>query len=460
MAAKTTNKVDISDNGPCRKKIAITIPAAVVDESLGTTIDTLTQQAELPGFRRGRAPRRLVEKRFGSAIVKQAKEQLIQSSLSEAVTESKLRVLGNAFGQEIDQMVLEAGKDFKFEVDIEVLPTFDLPEFGGIKIRKPLISVTDQLVDDEVKKLAIQEGTLEERQSAEPGDYLTGLATMRGPDGTVHFQSDGIVVQVPPADKAPKGMIVGLVVDDLSTHMGTPKPGDKIVVKTVGPENHENEKIRGVKLEIEYTPSRCDRILPAQVNELVARFGMENEKALRDVLKERMEQRVKIDQQVAMRSQLAKFLLEQTKMDLPVRVTSQQIQRNMQRERMELMYRGVDALRIEENMALIRNKSTSDAVRDLKLFFIVDKVAEAMNIQVSDQEINGRIAQMAIERGQRPEVLRQQLIQNQGVNQVFQQIREHKTMDAILEKASIEELGLEEYNKQIKAENESGTKKA
>ena len=111
-----------------------------------------------------------------------------------------------------------------------------------------------------------------------------------------------------------------------------------------------------------------------------------------------------------MRTQLAKHLLEEIKMELPQRLTADQIGRNMERRRLELLYRGVDAAKIEENIAELRAASTFDAVRDLKLFFVLDKAAEELGVKVTDGEINGRIAQMAQERNERPEKLRQQLI--------------------------------------------------
>jgi trigger factor len=454
-----SNKVTVADAGPSRKKLTIEIPAQTVTESLGFSLEAAISQAELPGFRKGRAPRRLIEKRFGSAVNRQARETLVGQAVQSAVQEHKLRVLGNPFAKDIEKAELASGKPFIFEVEIEVLPEFELPKFDGIAIRKPQIVVSDEMIENDLKTLGIQEGSLEERPTPEPGDYVTGHAKMTGSDGNTYFESDGIVVQVPPADKAPKGMIVGLVVEDLSKQLGTPKVGEKVTIKTKGPEQHENEKLRGMALTIEYTPARCDRIIPAPAADLVARFGMTDETALRQALRERQEQRVKIDQQVAMRTQLAKHLLEEIKMDLPQRLTADQIARNMERRRLELLYRGVDAAKIEENMAELRAASTFDAVRDLKLFFVLDKAAEELGVKVTENEINGRIAQMAQERNERPEKLRQQLMQNNMIGGVYNQLREHKTMDAIIAKTKVTELALDEYNKLIEAENKASAEK-
>jgi FKBP-type peptidyl-prolyl cis-trans isomerase (trigger factor) len=179
-------------------------------------------------------------------------------------------------------------------------------------------------------------------------------------------------------------------------------------------------------------------------------LGMESETQLKEALKNRLSQRVATQQQVAMRQQVAKHLTDTVKMDLPAKMASYQAARILENRRMELMYRGVDAQKIEEHMAELRTASGTLAQRDLKLFFILHQAAETLGVTVDENEINQRIAQMAYERNVRPDRLRAEIIQSNRVGAVYNQIREHKTMDAILQKASIEEMPVEKYNELMK----------
>jgi trigger factor len=448
------NKVKISDAGPCRKKVHIEIPAETVDGSIELTMATLASEAELPGFRRGHVPQRLIEKKFGGAMRNQAKEQLVASAFEKAVKDHNLKVLGQPTSETLAQTELVPGKPLAFELEVEVLPEFELPKLDGIEVRKPMMTVTDEMVSNELNKLAVQEGRLEERQSAEPLDYVTGHAKLfaKGDASKVFFESEGIVVQIPAKGKH-EGMIVGLLVKDLEKQLSLPKLGTKVTIHTTGPENHENEALRGIELVIEYTPNRCDRIIPATTDELVTRFGMPDASALSNAIKMRLEQRVGVEQSSVMRQQLAKHLLENVKMDLPERITANQAGRNLERRRLELMYRGVDAMEIEKHIAELRSASAADAVGELKLFFITDKAAEQLGVKVTEGEINARIAQMAAERNERPDKLRQQLIQSNQVGGVFTQIREHKTLDAMLTKAKVIEMPVPEFEAWIKSEN-------
>jgi trigger factor len=444
------NIVKLSDAGPSCKKLSIEIPAETVSEKLRDSLDTLAVEAELPGFRKGRVPRWLVEKRFGAALRKEAKSELVTSAFSKAVEDLKLKVIGQPGGGNLDSVEVEDGKPFAFEVEVEVLPEFDLPKLEGIEVKKPILEVTDEMVDEEINKLRINEGSLESREVAEPGDYVTGHAIMTGADGTEFYNLKGAVIQVPPPEKKGKGMILGIMVEDFAKQLGTLKPGDTATIKTKGPEQHEVEKIRNADLTITFTADRVDRIIPAPLENIVNAFGLPDEAALKEFVKTRMGQRVQVQQQTAMHQQLAKYLIDNTKIELPQKMTAQQAARTLERRRLELMYRGVEAAKIEEHMAELRQASNKAAARDLALFFILHKAAEELKVRVDDAEINTRIAQMAFQRNVRPEQLRQELIRTNQVGGIYQQIRDHKTLDAILAKATVTEVSPEEYNKMVK----------
>lgn len=447
-----SSKVTVSDTGPSAKKLAITIPGSEVSAKMKEQLDTLQNVAVLPGFRAGKAPRSLIEKRFGDRLKGETKTQLVTEAFRKAVEDHKLKVVGDPIAPGLDKVDLVDGKDFSFEMELEVVPEFELPALEGVAVKKPRIEVPDSAVEEEINKIKINEGSLESRDNPEAGDYLTGHGIMTGKNGVKHYDIPGCVVQIPTKEKAPKGMILGVMVDDFSSQFGTPKVGDTATVKVKGPEGHEVEAIRGDDLVITFKVDRIDRIIPAATDHVVGLFGMSSEQQLKDAIKSRLNQRVAVQQQVAMRQQVAKHLVDNTKLDLPARLASHQAARVLENRRMELMYRGVDALKIEEHMAELRNASGEVAQRDLKLFFILHKAAEQLGVSVEEAEINARIAQMAYERNVRPDQLRNDIIRSNQVGAIFNQVREHKTMDAILGKATVTEVSVDEYNKSVKAE--------
>ncbi|MDX2131032.1 MAG: trigger factor [Planctomycetota bacterium] len=447
------NKVTITDAGPCAKRVSIEIPAATVTEKLRGSLDTLSVEAQLPGFRKGRVPRWLIEKRFGATLRKEAKTELVTQALNEAVEQAKLRLVAHPTSDSLREADVEEGKPFAFEVEVEVVPEFQLPSFDAIPVRKPTTNITDEMVQQELDKLAINDGTLETRERAEAGDYITGHAVMTDDKGTEFYNLKGAVVQKPLPAAGGKGMILGIMVDDFDAQLGTPAPGDDFTVKSKGPENHEVEGIRNAALTITFHVERVDRIIPAPMSQILAQYGFEDESSLRERIRSRMDERVRIQQSTVMHQQVVKHLLEHTTMELPKRLTAQQAHRNLARRRMELMYRGVDAQKIEEHMASLRAASAGDAARELKVFFILHRIAEELRVSVHDVEASQRIAQMAFQRNVRPEALRAELVQNGQLAHVYEQIREQKTLDMLLNKATITEMPAEEFNKLMREQN-------
>ncbi len=463
MATAIAKNVKISDAGPSRKKIAIEIPADVVKGKLEESFAALATQAELPGFRRGKAPRSLIEKRFGKSVRDEAKGQLVAQAYSQAIEESKLKVLGDPTSETLGAVELDAGKPLAFELEVEVMPEFESPKLDGLEIIRPTIEVTDEAVEKELTNLKINEGELEGRDQAEQGDYCTGHAIMKDEKGTEFYNINGAVIQSPPKDKDGKGMILGIVVEDFAKQIGKPKVGDTVTVKCKGPENHEVEGVRNASLTVTFKVERIDRILPAGMDKVLKAVGMDAEPQLRDAISNRLRQNVLVQQQTALRQQVARFLLQNTKFDLPQRLTAQQAARNLERQRLELMYRGVKPAEIEEHIAELRNSSAAVAVRDLKLMFVLAKVAEELKVRVDEGEVNQRIVQMSHERQVRPEKLRQELMQSNQIGMIVQQVREHKTLDAIVARAKVSDMAAADFNKKMaeqdKAEREGAKKK-
>ncbi|MEZ6243616.1 MAG: trigger factor [Phycisphaerales bacterium] len=455
--SEATNKVSVEDAGPCRKRINVEVPAEVVDSKLGDSIDALVHEAAVPGFRKGHAPRRLIERRFGGAVREETKRQLMSSAYAEAVEANGLKVIGEPTSEGFTESEIEEGQPYTFSVEVEVMPDFELPKLEGVKILKPAAEVPAGLIDEEIERLCINEGSLEEEETPSEGDYLTGRGVMKGQvkgEERVFHDIQGAVVRVPEEKDNGKGMILGVMVDDFAKQLGKPKAGETATIKVKGPESHEVEDIRGTDLEITFEVERIDRIIPAPLTDVIAKYGLDSEEQLRQGIEARVQERAIEQQHVVMRQQVAKYLVESTQFDLPQRLTAQQAYRNFERRRMELMARGATQQQIEEHIAELRQASGADAARELKLFFIMNKAAEALSVGIDEAEVNGRIAQMAAERGERPEKLRQELISTGRVNALVQQVREQKTMDTILAQAEIEEMSGDEFNKRMREDAE------
>ena len=162
-----------------------------------------------------------------------------------------------------------------------------------------------------------------------------------------------------------------------------------------------------------------------------------------------------------MHQQVADHLLEKVSLDLPEGLTGRQAARVLRRQAMEMAYRGVPEQEIEQKIAELRGSSEEDARKQLKLFFILDQAAKQLEVDVTEQEINGRVAMLAMQQGRRPEKLRQQMQRAGELEHLYLQIREQKTLDKIIEKAKVTEVDApaEEKAEEGKGKKKSGGKK-
>ncbi len=449
VASETgAQNVKVEELGPCRRKLLIEVPGDVVAGAIASKMENLVAEARLPGFRPGKAPRGMIEKRFGKAVRDEAKQQLAAQAYQDAVRTHELRVIGDPEGgEELVEAELEPGVALSFSLEVEVAPDFELPDISKLEIKKPTMEVDDDMVGREVDRLCTMEGELKETDSSGPGSYCIGHGVMKDDTDKVVLDIDGAVVQIPDKDGDGTGMILGVLVDDFAKQFGAPKKGDTAILKTTGPENHENVSIRSKPLTIEFEVTATHEIAPATAEKLAEKFGLENETQLRENIMLRLNQRMLIDQQQSMRQQVVAQLLQEIDFDLPEKLSAGQAARNLERRRLELMHRGEDPQRIEENLAELRAATDDVTQRELKLFFILQKVAAEHSVQVNEGEINARIAQMAMERGERPEKLRNELIQSGNINGIAQQIQEHKALDALVGKANVEELDADAFRK-------------
>ncbi len=414
-----------------------------------SAFDAVSLEAAIPGFRKGRAPRRIVEKRYGNFVKDETRSRLVATAYQEAVQENELKVLGHPPAEYFEDLEIEAGKPVLIEVEVEVMPEFDLPELKEIPVLKPDAKLPKGVVDDEVNKIAINEGDLDEQTESKKGNYLTGKAVMVDKEGVEHYNIDGAVIQIP--EEGDEGMVLGVIVSDFAKQVGTPKEGDSLTIKVKGPENHEVEALRGKDLTVSFEITKIYAIVPAPMTDIIAKYGFNSEDQLREMVTSRLEQRAAAQQQGVMRQQIIKFLADSVEFDLPEGLNAQQAARALERQRMELMYRGVDPAEIETNIAQIRSASAARATAELKQYFIMNKVAETLDVQVEEAEVNAQIVQMAMNQGKRPEQFRDELIKSGQAQALIQQVREHKTVDKILEDAKIEDVSADEFNERMKA---------
>lgn len=428
--------IRIEDAGPATKKVVVEIPRERIEAKLAEQWEELRTGAAVPGFRAGHVPRKLLEKKFSADVKEQVRRALIAESYQQALEKNTLAVIGEPNFEDPEQLKLKDGEGITYSFEVEVQPEFALPELKGVKVNRPRIDITEENVDQAMQNLREQQGLLVpvEDRGVQAKDYLVADIHIKVGDEEVGHQHDAQIVARP-------GRIGGIEVQDLDKQLEGMKSGEKREIKVQVPETHPAEKIRGKEVTLAIALKDIKKLELAEINEeFLADLGFENEQQLRDALKEQMQERIKTDVQAAMREQVHKYLIDNTNIDLPSRLSDRQAQRVVNRRAVELMMRGMPEDVIRANLEKLQAGAKEEAAKELKLFFILQKIANDLGVDIDEGELNGAVANIAAQRGLRPEKLKQQMAKDGTLANMYVQMREQKAVDTILKDAEISEV--------------------
>jgi trigger factor len=450
QAPKIQNKVTIEDVGPCKKKVIIEVPQEAINAIADKQYENLRREVVLPGFRKGRAPRRLLEKRFGKETSEQIKLQLLADASDTAVKDNNLNVLRDP-DIDYEKIELPATGSMRFEFEVEVRPEFELPKLEGIPVEKTIFEVTKENIDNEVEQLRTWSGlwTPKEDDAAELNNQIIANATLKAEDAEEEEKLDNIEIYV-----RPNGAVGAIQVEKLDELLIGVKVGQTKKTTVDVPKTYFKEEYRGKKVNIQITVKDIKWLKPAELNEnFFHRFGVENENDLHGKISESLKRRLEQQSREQMSQQIYKYMLDNTNFDLPTDVVADQANIILQRQYTYLLRQGLQAEKVEEQMEQLRAGSEDQAKEQLKTFFIMDKVAEKLGIDVTDEEINGHIAQLAHQRGQRPEKMKDAMLRDGSLAQFRLQVCEDKCITKLLESAKITEVKSEKKTeKAVKTE--------
>jgi trigger factor len=444
--------IRIEDAGPGSKRVTVDIPRDRIDEKLRDSFKELRQQAAIPGFRVGHAPQKLIEKRFSSDVRDQVRGTLIRESYEQAVERNNLQVIGEPEFDNPDDIKLPDEGNLTYTFQVEVQPEFMIPDLTTLTVKRPKIDIKEENIDQAMNNLREQQGALVpvEDRGVEPKDYLTADVHVKVEGEVVAHQHDAQLVARP-------GRIAGIEVPDLDQQLAGMRAAETRTIKLHAPESHPNEQVRGKDAEIEVALKDIKRLELAEITPaFLADLGFQTEDELRQALREQMVQKINEDIATAMREQVNRYLLDNTLLDLPQKLTGRQADRIVSRRAVDLMMRGMPREQVEGNIERLRTGAAEEGARELKLFFILQKLANDMNIDVDEGELNGRVATMAIQRGVRPEKLKQEMSKDGSLANLYVQLREQKAIDKVLEQAKIEEVEVKPEGQEQQASQEGG----
>ncbi len=449
-------QVEIEDVGTLRKKLAITVPAEVITEELERNFDELRSDAVVPGFRKGHAPIRLVQKRFGADVRESLTTTILAQSFFAATENNELDVLGdplfNVAGDngeklmELDEALqhlkLPESGDFAYACEVEIKPTFELPALKGIQVKTPKITITDKSVTEHLMRQRKIRGRYEPltKGAAKADDQIIAKVKL-SVEGNVVKEEDNVELAVRSTRHD------GILLEDLGKVLTGAKPGSACSTECEIPDDYERTDLRGKQGVFEITIHEIKRLKPISIQALVEQTGAESEAELKRFIHDDMEaERDRLIER-AKREQVLAYLLEKIPMKLPDQLSARQTDRAVLRQVIDLQQRGVPQSDIEAHIDELRTSAKEEVARSLKLDFIMEKVAKQLEVAVTDEEVNSEIARMARMYNQRFDRVRDNLHSRGLLTQLAEQIRQDKCIELLLGGAELREVSAEDDQK-------------
>ncbi len=424
-------KSTVEQLSPTRVRITTEVPFEELEPDFDKAFKQLAKQVRLPGFRPGKAPRKLLEARIGrGAVLEQVVNEALPARYSQAVSTTDVKPLGQP---EIEITKIEDGQELVFTAEVDVRPEITLPDLSALTITVDPIEVTDEDIDKELQTLRARFGTLTGvDRPAQEGDFVSIdlSATVDGEDvpdakteGLSHEIGSGQLIEG--LDEA----IIGL------------KSGEtKVFTTTLAAGEHA-----GKEAEVTVTVGSVkERELPEPDDEfaqLASEFDTIDE--LKANLSEQVQRFKRIQQAEGIRDKTLETLLEQVEIALPEKIVQAQVD--------ETVHQAIHGLDHDEEKfaeALAEQGSSreefdadarSSAEKAVKTQLLMDAIADDLDVQVGQNDLTERLVLMSRQYGIEPQQLLQVLQQNNQLPAMFADVRRGLTVAAVVEAATVKD---------------------
>ncbi len=433
-------KFETKESSPCVIALSVKAEAEEVQGEYKKVLNVFLREAAIPGFRKGKVPLTIIKQKFQQEIARECEQACFREFYPKALKDSGIDAVNL---QNVTDVLFTPETGFSCTALVEVKPNFDLPKYKKLSIKAGDTKVTDEQVAERVegfRKAFAKFEDAKEGDAIAAGDFVqfdyagalddkakTPLAEVV-PDQKVVSGSTGFWTQleegrfVPEILEALKGMKIGETKDD---------------IKVKFPKDNAPEALKGKKCVYTVTVKAFrHRVLPDDAA-FVEAAKAESLDALRAQIREQMEKDAAAAELESRKSQAIELLLKKADFDVPPSLVQRQIQSYLQDLAQRAQYSGLSADYIEQNRDKILADAETNAIRQVRLSYILLGIAKAENIEATDDDVNAGLEKMAAGSNGKATAadLLKQLADNDQVELYKEQLKAEKAIDLILAEA-------------------------
>ncbi len=444
-------------NEGLKRKLSVTIPAADLNSRLDVKLEELKGQANIKGFRPGKVPTSHLKKVYGRSAMSEVMTDAINSTVSDTLDKREERAAAQPKvdlpdDQSVINDVLDGKADLAFEVEYEVLPPVKLMDIKGIKLNKPVVEVSEEEVDAEVKRVFAQNrGYTDKGEDAvvAEGDRL-GLSFVGKIDGE-EFEGGS-------SDHAHLTVGSGEFIPGFEEQLVGMKKGQSGDVKVTFPKDYQNEELAGKEAVFAVTILHVDGPNEGELDdEFAKRLGLEDVAALRKAVRDQMENALNSMGRQHMKRQVLDALDEGHKFEVPAQLVDAEFNTIWQRVVHEIEHHGRSFEDEGTTEEAAKEQYRRIAERRVRLGLVVAEIGNTSEVQVSDEEHQqALIAEVRRFPGQEQQVYDYYRKNPQALASLRAPIFENKVVDHIIELGEVTDkpMSRDELAKLIQADED------
>ena len=446
-------EVNVETLEPCRKKVAITIGVEQIQEAFDKKYGELNDAVALPGFRPGRAPRSLLERRFSSRLGDEVKHDLVKEALESLVEDKQIEPL-RAPEIDIEALDLEPESPLAFEFEVVTKPEFETPTYKGLDVTVPPIEVSDEEIQNGVDSLRRANATLEEVEDGVVADGDILILDWKAMDGeSVEARDDGVYYPMG------RGLVGGFVVESVDEQLLGSKVGQTATETVTVAADDAREDLRGRELALEITLKQIQRYeLPPIDEALLKKHDYDDEDEMRDDVRKRIERAKSRNRDRDAERLLVEGLVDGIEISLPDEFVERELENWVGRRRMQLQMEKVEEEEIAKQIDAARDDTKAAIERDMRAFFLLDRIANEEEIEATEAEMLQAIEEIAQAYGHPVEAVMTSFRDGGRLAELATEIRHRKARELVRREASIIEDAAEEPAKKKAAKKKAKKK--
>lgn len=425
--------VQVEDAGPCSKLLKITIPASRVDHEIEETYKNVQRAAQFPGFRPGKAPRKLVEAKLGDRVLQEVLERLVQTAYDEAIDSSKLKTVGTPRLKDTPQ--LAKGADLAIAISIDVRPEFQLPKLDELTAKRPVVEATDADVEAEIKRLRDERATVADAGDEPLAEH--GIATLH----VKVVVGDETVVEAGDVEwQHPSDILGGMAIDGFAARMLGKKKGDVVDVTQKLPDDFRDEKHRGKDAALTLRVDGVQRVtFPVVDDAFAAEMDYDSLAEMHAEVRKDLEKKLAAQMERMTDDAVAESILAAVPFDVPPTLVEAEKERMLRRYEMQLRQQGIGEELLPKLLDEAHEQAEARVKRDLRLSFLLDRIATDRKVLVTENEIRAEVAAIANRYGKTPPEMEDYMERNKLLPALRAELRDRKTLGELRKVVKIED---------------------